>query len=1174
MLRTAALAGQPNPTPGSFRAAMDEFATFGFQTPRARLLSAATGAEVSQAEHIGQLLTAELLDARLAPTQAESKDAMHQRLADAVRIGSVGASLLLQTAKDRDLTRAISQSDGGYGGAGQRRKVPVVSIDGDPADDRALARAAAALFVVGALTRPEQLYQDRPARPIDIWREQSFISHPCQTRPAAPQAELPPRQRRRPAAGQPADPSRRPAQPPTDREPKSIQSDASRTDTSPTDASRTDTSRTSTSLTDTRRPMASLMPWSRCYVAQTRPVAGLTLAPEPSPSQVYLGGCEPFRPVVDELFRHQQGADRTVAVLGELSDDRTIEQAAAAAHSAIGTGRLVAISPDAGLLGFWATLHAEHPDLGIVAVQAALTAASLHAASQLVPVAGEHLELAIGPDGSLAELLMVPIEPQRGGDFPLGPDDVVLLSRAAGAAGAALAQVLACSGAAIAVIGHEHPRPDDVVTDALDQLRQAGVAVVDELVDPASASALAAAIGRIEARLGKVTAVANAVPPTGQRPIARLAPAELPAEVAAQARALEQLVTAVRDLDGSGQPGCLKLIATFGSVTGRYGLANASTLALASGVLASYAERLAAASPGCRAVHVAWPTWAGADLGERPQITQAMELAGYTPMSVAAGSRQLLKLLGADNLPTRLAIHGRVGEHAPRPIALAASAQVTGRFIERVLVHYPDAELVAEATISPATDPYLGEYLIDGVGLMPPLLAVEALAQAASALAGRPLRIATDVAMTAPIVLADQDAQAVLRIYAQRDDGCIKVVLRCDSTGFAVDHFRATFDCTVDVSQNPGLARLARLSRGEPSMASVPAATLYESVCFQTGRLQVLTSADFAGPSSVTGIADLESEAARQPWFTAAVPELLLGQAAVIDSALQLTQACLPHRRLLFGGCDIAEFAGGVETAGLVTVRAVQVDRTPAGNGLAAIVPKQRTGRAGDATASAADSFWNVEAVDATGRLVLRLLRLRLRDAGPLPWSTPWPLPLAACLLERAGNELGLGPELQVRISRRAGAMTGLTKSGWMRAAADGALSDYVLLTRASGLVAASWRVVPSAPPPAERAEPWLGLVNDAGISAADGARWALANAVASCAGTPTMDDELVVQTWPVAGANWLLIRAGHVRIAGLLLDLAEVDQPVAIAIMTGTIDRAERTPAARRQAQPASHCG
>ena len=612
-LRSGVLAASVTSAPGSLSAAIDEFAALEFQPPRRRLISGCTGTEIRTAEDIPGLLTAELLDARSAGKEAVAAERRAGRLAKAVLAGAADADLLLLTAPNRDVTAAVGQFGAGESPAGRRRHVTTVSIDAGLADARCMARTAGALFAAGALTRPELLYSPLAARPFDIWRDQVFIDPALVREPGG-----------RPVSAAPA--------PPTAAEPV------------PGNASS-----------------------HRCYVERTIEPTEPVAAQANRPWRIYSGGCEPFSGSEADLVRHEPSADRTLAILGRLNEAGTLEAALLAAQDAISTGELVAISPDAGLTGFWASLHAEHPQVGVTAVRRPPEGDGLRAACQIAAEPGRYRELAIDVDGSVRELVMTPAELNTARQFPFGPGDVVLISRGAGAAGLALAQVLACSGAAIAIVGRDHPRSDDAVIATLEQLRQAGVAVGYEIVNPASASALDAAVRRIARRFGPVTAVAHAVAATPTRGIGGLVPADLHSHVAAQAGLLRQLVTAARGKsdDGPAGPGQLRFIATFGSLIGRYGLAGEGLTALASAAVADQAERLAAASPGCRAVHVDWPAWSGADLGERPDLAQRMGKAGFTPLPVAEGSRLLLRLLAMSDLPSRFVVHDR-------PIAVRA----------------------------------------------------------------------------------------------------------------------------------------------------------------------------------------------------------------------------------------------------------------------------------------------------------------------------------------------------------------------------------------------------------------------------------------------------------------------------------------------------------------------
>ena len=1189
-LRHAALAAPPAEAPGSLRDAIDEFTAFGFAEPRCRLISGCTGAELTRAAEVAHVLSAELLDARGAASGSVLPIPADQRLVTAVRTGAAGASLIVQSGHDPDLTAAIGRIGAEEEGAGFRRKVAVVTIDGDPDEDRRITRAAAALFTAGALTRPAMLYAGRPARPVDIWREQIFIANPCQAR---------------------VQPRSDPVQPPEEN------------------------ARTTPELAAVSDRIAGVGPWACCYaeqlIAPARPIA----TPDEGPWRVYAGGCEPAMALTDTVIHHafpsDQAASRTVAVLGPSREEGTLQAALLAAHDAIRTGTLVAISPDPGLAGLWASLHAEHPALGITAIRAPLTPEGIAAASKLGTEPGRYRELVVTPEGGLAEPAMYPFTPASGAAFPVGPDDVVLITRGSGAAGLVLAQVLACGGAAIAVIGRDHSGRDDAVLETLEQLRLGGATICHEVVDLASTAALNAAVRRIELRFGRVTAVAHAAATPPPRPVAGLTPADLQAHVLGQAGALDQLVTAVRARDGIRRTPAdqLKLIMTFGSVLGRYGRAQEGLVALSSGVLANYGEQLASAGPGCQALHVDWPTWAEAGLDDRPDLAEGLRQAGYASIPTATGSRLLLKLLGAGDLPPRVAIHGRVGHQAPLPVAVAAQASTASpaprrRFIERTCLSYPGAELIADATLTPQADPYLADYLVDGVGLLPPAMALEAMAQAASTLAGRPMRAAGGISMRAPVVLAAGQQPQVIRICAQRDDDRVAVVIRDASTGYAVDHFRATFSSGPDTEQAAAASAAEprakrRRSGAKDTPGSLAPAEIYGPVCFQTGLFRRLTSIRMAGALAATGVISGLDDA---PWFGPASaadaadvpadvadlsgePELLLGSPAIADAAFQVIQACVPHRRLLFGSCESAAFSGR-PVAGVVTIMAAQVavpaqagppatgpETTPGGPGRPGRpgrpgVPQPRAGAPAEpaipfavVTSGQPETVWNVHAADAAGQTVMSLRGLRMRDAGSLPRVHPWPIQQAGCFLQRAAAELGLDPELEVKVERRADAgpqQFGARQSGaqqdeegWFPATGDTGLSGLSLQVRASGNAACAWQTVRHGRKDSGSADAggWLTVVDDERLTSTDAdARLALARALASCAGSDPINDP-TVEIRQLAGSDWLLLQAGRTAIACTLLRLTGVPAQVAIAIATSAKPEADgrSQPAHQRRA-------
>jgi hypothetical protein len=267
----------------------------------------------------------------------------------------------------------------------------------------------------------------------------------------------------------------------------------------------------------------------------------------------------------------------------------------------------------------------------------------------------------------------------------------------------------------------------------------------------------------------------------------------------------------------------------------------------------------------------------------------------------------------------------------------------------------------------------------------------------------------------------------VIRIYALRDGDTITVTVRSDNSGFAVDHCRATFSVTAaDVTgadQAAGRGDGQAVAGPGTGARELPAAALYGRVLFQAGRFRLLTGVLLKGPrsaatSAAASAAAFSAASARRaggnaraasqpPWFGTVPPErattaqdLILGSAAVSDAALQVVQACLPGRRMLFSGCDSVWFSDafceGQIADGPVTITAGQDATARAGqdgateedgtNGSAAeteAVPRQRAG-AGESSWPAGGSAWLVRVTDASGQALISWHGLRIRDAGPL----------------------------------------------------------------------------------------------------------------------------------------------------------------------------------------------
>jgi hypothetical protein len=443
---------------------------------------------------------------------------------------------------------------------------------------------------------------------------------------------------------------------------------------------------------------------------------------------------------------------------------------------------------------------------------------------------------------------------------------------------------------------------------------------------------------------------------------------EISDHAANEAAGLDRLV-------GSVGPGRLRMIVTFGSVAAAYGLAGGAMTALSSGALAARAARLAA-ERNCRRLHIDIPGWARAGLGDRPALAASMAASGTAPIDVGVASRLLLKVLTTADLPDRIALHGRVSGPAARPADAAGvpaaelvpasltPAELTpasltpatlaaaglpdgGRFLQNVLVHYPHIELICAPRLSLQADPYLADYQVDGLPMLPPTLALEALAQAASVLAGRPVRAAADVQFDSPVVVP-AGSEAELRICALRDGNTITAVLRCADSSFTVEHAQAEFCWTESaepaepvIAPMAAQAVLSQLTANPEGL--VDGGELYGPISFQTGRFRRIALlpevTTRSGSALARGVDD-------QPWFEPGSPsaasQFLLGSPGLADAGLQVLQACMPGLRLHAAGCASVRFSGrAAEGAVEISARMVPLPRSapavhrPLGDGAA-----------------------------------------------------------------------------------------------------------------------------------------------------------------------------------------------------------------------------------------------
>jgi enediyne polyketide synthase len=658
-------------------------------------------------------------------------------------------------------------------------------------------------------------------------------------------------------------------------------------------------------------------------------------------------------------------------------------QAARAALSHTGPCRFLAVQDRRGAAGLAKTLHLEAPAVPVTVITVPLAdpvpatrAAELAGAivADVAATAG-FSEVHYDAAGSRRVPLLRPVIDlaHQGAELPLGPDDVLLVSGGGKGITAECALTLAReTGAVIALLGRSDPAADAELAANLGRLDAAGVRYAYVRADVTSATEVVAAVARVSADLGPVTAILHGAGRNVPVPLASLDETAFRATLAPKIDGLEALLAAV-------DPASLKLVITFGSIIGRAGLRGQADYATANDWLTDLtirprAQLIEQGSPRCRYVALEWSVWSGAGMGEKLGVLESLIREGISPIPLDAGIEMLRRVLATPSAPSSLVVMSRAGDLPT--ITLEPRELPLTRFIDRPRVHYPGIELIADAELSADRDPYLIDHLLDGDLLFPAVLGMEAMAQAAVLAGPEHPVVLENVEFLRPIVVPP-DGTVTIRIAALNRGEGVDVAIRSSDTGFQADHFRATLrhkgTRPFDAHRPVAAVRTSRVPLD-------PAADLYGGVFFQGKRFQrVLGYRRLAATSCVVEI----SAGSGDEWFGSYFSRaLVLGDPGARDAFMHGIQCCVPNATLLPAGVERIYPARPDELTGQVILHAVE---------------RLREG----------DTYtYDLDVCAEDGRILERWEGLRLQAVRKTDGRGPWIPALLGPFLERQVAEL------------------------------------------------------------------------------------------------------------------------------------------------------------------------
>ncbi|PDP84378.1 erythronolide synthase [Glycomyces fuscus] len=552
------------------------------------------------------------------------------------------------------------------------------------------------------------------------------------------------------------------------------------------------------------------------------------------------------------------------------------------------------------------------------------------------------------------------------GEPPLGARDVVLVTGGGKGITAECALSLATEyGSALALLGRA-PETDPELAANLERMARAGVRFAYARADVTRADEVREAVRALRDRLGGITAVFHGA---GRNEPVALHGLTEPVFRDALAPKTDGLRAVLDALD----PRSLRLLVSFGSIIGRAGLRGEAHYSTANDWLTEMVVEYGRAHPHTRVLALEWSVWAGAGMGERLGAVEALMREGITPISVEDGTAVLHRVLRDRSAGPVLVVSGRTG--ALPTLGVERPEIPLGRFTERVLVHYPGVELVTEAVLSSADDPYLDDHLLDGDLLLPAVLGMEAMAQAAAAVSGHTgTPVLESVRFTRPVAVRPGGSTTIRVAALVRDARSVEVVVLSEETGYAADHFRARLHWPDGEDRVPPSRSDGHLPGILPRVPLEPS-ELYGSVLFQGKRFQRLLSYHRAGARDV--VAELSVEE-RDDWFGTFMPQRrVLADPGARDAVMHALQTCVPDGTLLPEGVDRLRLARPHDGCGRVLLRA-----------------RERSCE-GDS------HVYDVDLYDSSGAVVESWEGLRLRVVRATGGAGPWIPALLGPYLER-----------------------------------------------------------------------------------------------------------------------------------------------------------------------------
>ena len=606
----------------------------------------------------------------------------------------------------------------------------------------------------------------------------------------------------------------------------------------------------------------------------------------------------PGHPLADDLrvrFDEQAGGG-VIVCLPANCDEKVVGLLLTAAQSVLkrsGGSSFVMVQHGNGAAAFARTLHLEAPHVTtcVVNVPESHPQAIEWVVAEVAAAQG-FVEVYYDADGRRYEKVMRWLPMADGsGELPLTRADVLLVTGGGKGVTAECALALARdTGARLVLLGRATPETDLKLAANLERMTEAGIVFKYIAADINDTTAVFDAVREAETEFGPVTGIIHGAARNKPQLLTTLSEQSFRSTLSVKVQGARNLLAAI-------DPEKLRLFVGFGSVIARSGLPGEADYALANEWLRCLVEEWKAAHPHCRCLTVEWSIWSEIGMGARLARKDRLVSGGITPIPPEKGVACLLSLLRQSDELVSVVVMGRYSDLPTYEIERPELP--FQRFLEKFKVYYPRIELISDVDLSQSTDPYLDDHTFQGRRLLPAVIGLEAMAQAAAALWGSTERPTfKQVEFNHPVVVSDTATLPIRLAALVRRPGVVEVVLRSAETGFQVDHFRAV--CEFGHSRNGFRSSTNGFRHYEGTNQRLtldPGRDLYDNILFQRGRFRRLDN--YRHLSANECFAEIAPDG-HTAWFIHHLPGgLLLGDPGARDAALHAIQACIPHRTVL-----------------------------------------------------------------------------------------------------------------------------------------------------------------------------------------------------------------------------------------------------------------------------------